>query len=103
MANMFQDGLKEWKSEAVVLAPGEVILFFGWRWLKEGLLLGNARDAGFHLAGPVNWAGIETQVEMMVSTVQEGHWAIADAVMEKRTKARGQDALKEQWRQTRPL
>ena len=32
---------------------------------------------------------VEAQVEMMVSTVQEGYQAIADAVMEKRTKARG--------------
>ena len=32
----------------------------------------------------------------------EGHWTIADVVVEKRTKARGQDAPKEQWRQTEP-
>ena len=43
-------------------------------------------DSGF--SGPVNWAGREAQVEMAVITVQEGHRAIADAVMEKKTKAR---------------
>ena len=37
IADMFQDGLEEWITEAVVLAPGEVILFFRWWLLKEGL------------------------------------------------------------------
>ena len=41
------------------------------------------------LGGPVNWAGREAQVEMMVSTVQEGYQVITDVVMEKGTKARG--------------
>ena len=87
-----------WKriTGAVVLAPGEVILFFRWWLLKEGLLLGDARDVGFHLGGPVNWASREAQVEMMVSIVQEGHWAIPDAIVEKRTKARGPGCPMEQ-------
>ena len=86
---MFQDGLEEWITEAVVLSPEEVILFFR-RWLlKEGHVLDDARDDGFHLGSPANWAGREAQVEMMVSTVQEGHWAITDAIVEKRTRARG--------------
>ena len=88
-ANMFQDGLEEWITEAVVLALREAILFFGWWSLKEGIPLGDPRDVGFNLASPVNWARREAQVEMMVSTVQEGHQAIADAIMEKTTKARG--------------
>ena len=50
-------------------------------------------DVGFCLAGPVNWAGREAQVKMMVSTVQKGHQAIADTVMEKRTKAKGPGCL----------
>ena len=50
--------------------------------------LGNARDVGFSLASPINWVGREAQVETMVSTVQEGHLAIADAIVEKITKAR---------------
>ena len=57
--------------------------------LKEGLPLDDVRDVGFHLDSLVNWAGTETQEEMIVSTVQEGYQAIADAVMGKRTKARG--------------
>ena len=86
---MFQDGLKEWITEPVVLAPREAILFFG-RWLhKEGLPFGNERNIRFSLTGPVNWAGRMTQVEATVNTVQVGHQIIADAVMEKKTKARG--------------
>ena len=77
IADMFQDGLEEQITEAVVLAPGEVILFFG-RWSREGLLLGDMRDVGFHLGDPVNWAGREPQVEMMVCAVQEGFQAITD-------------------------
>ena len=82
ITKMFQDDLEEWITEAVDLAPGEVIL----------LVIGNTRDDGFSLASWVNWAGREAQVERMVSTVQEGHWTIADATVEKRTKARGQNS-----------
>ena len=54
IADMFQDGLEEQTAEAVVLAPGEVILFFRQQLLKEGLPHGDARDVGFHLGGPFN-------------------------------------------------
>ena len=47
------------------------------------------RDVGIHLGGPVYLARREAQVDLMVSTVQEGHQAIADAIMEQKTKARG--------------
>ena len=57
IASMFQDGLEKWFTEAVILVPRKAILFFGQWLLKEGLPLGDARDVGFHLAGPVNWAG----------------------------------------------
>ena len=39
--------------------------------------------------GPINWAGRTAQIEVTLNTVQEGHPAISDAVVEKRTKARG--------------
>ena len=83
IVNMLQDGLEEWITEAVVLAPGEAILFFRWWLLKEGLPLGDARDVGFHVPGPVNWAGREAQVEMTVSMkhcTARSCQAIADAV-----------------------
>ena len=89
IADMFQDGLEEWITEAVVLAPGEAILFSWWWSLKEGLPPGNARNVGFRLASSVTWARREHQVETMVSTVQEGHWAIVGAIVDKRTKAMG--------------
>ena len=81
---MFQDCLEEWITKTVVLAPGEAILFLDDNCL-EGLPLDDARDVGFCLGGPVNWEGREAEVEMMVSTVQEGCWAIADAILGKRT------------------
>ena len=69
IANLFQDGLEEWITKAIVLASEEVILFFGWHLLKDWLPLGDTRDVGFHLGSPINWARREAQVEMMVSTV----------------------------------
>ena len=41
------------------------------------------------MTGPIKWAGRTVHVEATINTVQEGHQAIADAIMEKRTKARG--------------
>ena len=51
--------------------------------------MGNASGVRFSLTGSVNWAGRMAQVEVTVNTIQEGHQAIVDAVVEKRTKARG--------------
>ena len=51
--DMFQEGLEEQITEDVVLAPGEPILFFGWWSCKKGLPLGNVRDVGFSLTGPI--------------------------------------------------
>ena len=50
--------------------------------------MGNVRDVGFSLTGPINWAGRTAHVEVTINTVQEGHQAIVDAVVEKRNKAR---------------
>ena len=73
----------------MILAHGEATLFFRRQSLKEGLPHREARDIAFSMAGPVIWARRQAQVKMAVSTVQEGHWTIADAVVEKRTKAQG--------------
>ena len=81
IADLFQDGLEERITEAVVLAPREAILFFTWWFHKEVLYLGDTRDVGFHLGIPVNWTRREAQVEMMVSTVQEGHQTITQTVV----------------------
>ena len=89
IADMLQKGIKEEITEAVVLALREAILFFGWQSHKEGHPLEGARDVGFCLMDPTSWAGRTAQVEATVGTVQEGHHAIAEAVIENRTKARG--------------
>ena len=86
---MLQEGLKEQITEAVVLDPGEVILFFGLWSCQEGLPLGSARDEEFSLMSLTSWAGRVAQVKGTVNTVQEGHCAIAEAIVEKRTKAMG--------------
>ena len=54
IVDMFQEGLEEWINEAVVLASGEAVLFFGWQSLNEGFPLGNAKDVRFSLTGPIN-------------------------------------------------
>ena len=93
IVDMFEEGIEEQITKAIVLAPGEAFLFFG-RWsLKEGLPLGNARDVGFSLMGPINWTGRTAHVEATINTVQEGFQTTADAVVKKRTKARGPGCL----------
>ena len=67
------------------LAHGEAILFLDWWSLKEGLPLGDAWDVGFHFGG---W-GERLRWKWQWTTVQEGCWAIADTIVEKRTKTRG--------------
>ena len=54
-----------------------------------GLPRGKARDVAFSVAGPVIWAGRLAWVKMTVNAVQEGHQAIAGAVVEKRAKTQG--------------
>ena len=70
-----------------------------WSMITQRLPLGDTMDDGFHLGGPVNWAGGEVQVEMMVNTVQEGCQAIVDTIMERELRPGGQGASKEQQRQ----
>ena len=89
IVDILQEGLEEQITEAVVLAPGEAILFFEWQSCKEGLPLGSTRHVGFSLMDLTSWAGRAAQVEATVNTVEESCHAIAEAVVEKRTKARG--------------
>ena len=73
----------------MVLAPGEAILFFRRHSLMEGLLYSNAQDVEVGLRGPVSWAERTVQVAATIKTMQEGHQAIVDAIMEKKREARG--------------
>ena len=86
IADIFQEGLEERITEAIVLAHCEAMLFFERSSLKQGLPYGIARDVAFNMAGPVIWARREAKVKMTVNTVQEGHQAIADAGVKKRAK-----------------
>ena len=64
------------------------ILFFGRCSCNEGLLYQKVKDIELGLRGLFNWARKPAQIDVSESTVQEGHQAIADAVMERKTKAR---------------
>ena len=77
------------QTEAMVLSPGEAILFFGRHSKNEGLPYHQTRDVEFGLGGPCNWAGRSVQINASRKTMQEGHHAIHKAVIEKRAKARG--------------
>ena len=100
---MIQDGLEEQIIKAVTLAPGEAILSYGRQSCKERLPYTSARDVGFHLTGPINWAGRTVQVEATANMVQEGHQATVDTVMEKKMKVRDPGYPQGLGRTTRPL
>ena len=90
MTNILQQACpKDHITEAVVLAPEETILFFGWHSCNEGLLYCDAQDIEHVLTGSLTWAGRTAQVEKTVNTIQEGHRAITDAILEMKMKARG--------------
>ena len=73
----------------MVLSPGEAILFFGRCSKNEVLPYHRARNVEFDLGVPFNWAGRSVQIEALRKTMQEGHHAILEAVVEKKMKARG--------------
>ena len=55
----------------------------------EGLTLGEARDATFLLTGAVTWVGKPAYLAAEPMTIQEGQWAITQAVADYWIKARG--------------
>ena len=80
--------LENWITKAMVLTPGEAILFFSRCSRNEGLPYCSARNVEFGLGGPSNWAGRPTQIEALRKSMQQGHHTIAEAVVEKKMKAR---------------
>ena len=76
-------------TKAVVLSPGAAILFFDRHTKNEGIPYCMARDVKFCLGGPFSWARRSVQIEASRKTMQEGHHAILEAVVEKKTKVRG--------------
>ena len=75
-------------TKAIVMGPGWAVLFYG-RWsLGKGLSLGKVRDIMFTLTGAGTWVGKQAYVAADPLTIQEGWWAIAQAITEHRTEVR---------------
>ena len=76
-------------TEAVVIGPGRAVLFY-WRHLMgEGLTMEEARDTTFLLTGAGTWVGKSAYLTADPMTIQEGRWAMAQAVMDGWVKVRG--------------
>ena len=69
--DMFPDG-KSGLTKAVVMGPGQAILFFGRQSLEEGLSLGDVRDAMFMLLGAISWVGKQAQLNANLLNPWEG-------------------------------
>ena len=67
-------------TEAVVTGPGRAVLFYRRCSLGEGLSLVKARDATFLLKGSCTWVGKPAYLATDPLTIQEGWWAIAQAI-----------------------
>ena len=78
-------------TEAVVTGPGRAILFYGRHSMGENLTADKARDATFLLTGVGTWVGKLAYLATDLMTIQEGRWAIAQAVTDCWVKARAQD------------
>ena len=76
-------------TNAVVLAPGEAILFFGRHSFMEGLLYRYAQDIKVGLRDPVSWTGKNAWVKVTMHTKQEGYQATVYTITEKKMQARG--------------
>ena len=74
-------------SKAMVLSPGEAILFFSRHSKNERLPYHKARDVEVCLGGPFNTARRSVQIEALRKTVQEGCHALLETVAEKKMKA----------------
>ena len=80
---------EDWMTKAMVLSPGEAILFFGRHSKNEGIPYCMARNVELGLEDQFNWAGRSTQIEALKKTIQGGCHAITEAVIEKKMKTRG--------------
>ena len=92
MAPLVEDMLCDVRTgltKAVVIGPGRAVIFYGRHLLGEGLIADEARDATFLLTGVGTWVGKPVYLATNPMTIQEGQWAIAQAVMDHSVKARG--------------
>ena len=76
-------------TKAVVIGPGRAVLFYGRHSMGEGLMADKARDAAFLLTGAGTWVGKSAYLATDPMIIQEGRWAIAQAVTDHQGKVRG--------------
>ena len=76
-------------NKAVVTGPGRAVLFYGRHSMGGGLTTDKARDATFLLTGAGTWVGKSAYLATDPITIQEGRRAIAQAISDHQTKARG--------------
>ena len=76
-------------TEAVVMGPCRSILFYGRHLLGEGLTLDEARDAAFLFTRVGTWVGKPAYLAADPMTIQEGQWAITQAITDCWVMARG--------------
>ena len=69
-------------TKAVVLVPGQAVLFFGRGSQDEGIFYQEVLDIAFQLSGDVIWIGRPVAVEVTTLTVQEGCRAVMQATVE---------------------
>ena len=75
-------------TKAVVIGPGRAVLFYGRCLMGEVLTPDKTRDAAFLLTGAGMWVGKLAYLTANPMTIQEGRWAIAQAVTDHWVKAR---------------
>ena len=91
MAPLVEDMLRDVRTgltKAVVTGPGRAVLFYR-RHSLGGLTMDDARDATFLLAGAGTWVGKPAYLATDPMTIQEGQWAIAQAITDCQVKTRG--------------
>ena len=92
MAPVVDDMLREVRAgltEAVVIGPGRVIIFYGRHSMGEGLKVDKFRDATFLLTGAGTWVGKLAYLTTNPMMLQEGKRAITQAISDHRVKGRG--------------
>ena len=92
MAPLMEDMLCDTRTgltEAVVIGPGRVFLFYGRCSMGECLMADEARDTAFLLTGAGMWVGKLSYLTADPMTIQEGRWSIAQAITDCQVKAWG--------------
>ena len=83
MRTLMEDMLHDARTKltkAVVIGLGRAVLFYGRHSMGEGLTTDEARDALFLLPGAGMWVGKLAYLTTDPMTIQEGRWAIAQAI-----------------------